>query len=114
MLCFSSHSFRIDAATSAAGANSPDWLIKALGRWSSSCYHRYIRGPTNAIDMFPAQLDKASRFSGMTTSGVGSFGRILAKNLPSVAVLSSQSGCHWPIEGKNRKIQVQFLSILFI
>ena len=58
--CFSSHSFRIGAATSAASANSPDWLIKTLGRWSSSCYHRYIRGPTNAIDKFPAQLAKAS------------------------------------------------------
>ena len=27
---------------------------------------------------------------------------------------AAQSGCHWPTEGKNRKIQVQFLSILFI
>ena len=33
------HSFRIGAATTSV----EDHLIKTLGRWSSSCYTRYIR-----------------------------------------------------------------------
>ena len=35
---FSSHSFRIGAATIAARNGIPDHLIQALGRWSSSAY----------------------------------------------------------------------------
>jgi len=29
------------AATTAAAAGIPSWLIKVLGRWSSDCYERY-------------------------------------------------------------------------
>ncbi len=50
---YSSHSFRIGGATSAAAADLPDWLIKTLGRWSSNCYERYIRSPSNIIDRVP-------------------------------------------------------------
>ena len=39
----SSHSFRIGAATTAAAAGHPRWLIQALGRWSSDCYKTYLR-----------------------------------------------------------------------
>ena len=42
---YSSHSFRIGAATTAAAAAIPDWEIQALGRWSSDCYRQYIRLP---------------------------------------------------------------------
>ena len=39
---FSSHSFRIGAATSAARAGIPDHLIQGLGRWKSGAYKPYI------------------------------------------------------------------------
>ena len=34
--CYASHSFRIGAATTAAEAGLPPWLIQTLGRWSSN------------------------------------------------------------------------------
>jgi hypothetical protein len=46
---FSSHSFRIGAATSAALAGVPDHLIQTLGWWSSSAYLTYIRTPRSLL-----------------------------------------------------------------
>ena len=46
---FSSHSFRIGAATSAARAGVPDHLIQVLGRWKSDAYKQYIRTPPYLI-----------------------------------------------------------------
>ena len=39
---YSSHSFRIGAASTAAAAGVPEWKIQALGRWSSDCYKRCV------------------------------------------------------------------------
>ena len=39
---YSSHSFRIGAATTAAASGHPAWLIKNLGRWTSNAYLTYI------------------------------------------------------------------------
>ncbi len=36
------HSFRIGMASEAGRLNMPDHIIKALGRWESDCYLRYI------------------------------------------------------------------------
>ena len=47
------HSFRISAATTAATAGVPSWLIKVLGRWSSDCYERYIRTPKQTLLAIP-------------------------------------------------------------
>ncbi|MGL5566769.1 MAG: tyrosine-type recombinase/integrase [Plesiomonas sp.] len=40
---FSSHSFRIGAATSAAQKGLSEQQIQALGRWSSDAFQSYIR-----------------------------------------------------------------------
>ena len=45
----SSHSLRIGAASTAAAAGCPKWLIQALGRWSSDCFRAYIRIPRKTI-----------------------------------------------------------------
>ena len=46
---YSSHSFRIGAATVAARNGVPDHLIQALGRWNSNAYQLYIRTPSEAL-----------------------------------------------------------------
>ena len=46
---YGSHSFRIGAATTAAAADLPTWQIQALGRWTSTCYTRYIRTPSSVF-----------------------------------------------------------------
>ena len=45
----SSHSFRIGAASTAAAAGHPRWLIQAMGRWSSNCFRDYIRIPKTTL-----------------------------------------------------------------
>ncbi len=53
---YASHSFRIGAATAAANANLPEWLIKMMGRWTSDCYQRYIKKPTTAVGQVSTSL----------------------------------------------------------
>ena len=52
---FSSHSFRIGAATVAARNGVPDHLIQALGRWSSSAYQLYICTPSESLALFSSR-----------------------------------------------------------
>ena len=47
---FSSHSFRIGAATTAAETGLPDWLIQSLGRWKSNTYLCYKRTPPGPLE----------------------------------------------------------------
>ena len=54
----SSHSFRIGAATTAAAAGHPRWLIQTLGRWSSNCYRQYIRVPQITLEQVSLSLSR--------------------------------------------------------
>lgn len=53
---YSSHSFRIGAATSAALAGVPEHMIQTLGRWTSSAYLTYIRTPRSLLSEFTKKL----------------------------------------------------------
>ena len=53
---FSSHSFRIGAATVASRRGIPDHLIQALGRWSSDAYKSYIRTPSETLASLSSRL----------------------------------------------------------
>lgn len=53
---FSSHSFRIGAATVAARNGVPDHLVQALGRWTSNAYLLYIRTPAQVLAQLSNQL----------------------------------------------------------
>ena len=53
---FSSHSFRIGAATVAARNGVPDHLIQTMGRWSSNAYQLYIRTPSESLTTLSQKL----------------------------------------------------------
>jgi len=46
---YSSHSFRIGAATTAAKVGIPDHLIQVLGRWKSDAYKTYIQTSKSTV-----------------------------------------------------------------
>ena len=56
---YAGHSYRIGAATTAAAAKLPSWLIKTLGRWSSDRYERYIQIPSSTLLNVAATLAKS-------------------------------------------------------
>ena len=53
---YSSHSFRIGAATVAARNGIPDHLIQTMVRWSSDAYKTYIRTPASELTSASAKL----------------------------------------------------------
>jgi len=48
-VAYSSHRFRIRAATTAAQAGLEDSVIKMLGRWEFTAYQHYIRTPRETL-----------------------------------------------------------------
>ena len=52
----SSHSLRIGAATTAAAAGLPRWLIQQLGRWTSDCFRTYIQLPSSTFKQVSYKL----------------------------------------------------------
>eukprot|EP00794_Sanderia_malayensis_P011692 gene11692-biopygen9371 len=46
---FKFHSLHVGAATTGAAVGFPEYLIKALGRWSSDAYHLYIKLPKDKL-----------------------------------------------------------------
>ena len=55
---FADHSFRIDAATTAASAGLEDSTIQTLKRWKSSSYFFYIRLEQRRLASVSATLAK--------------------------------------------------------
>ena len=53
---YSSHSFRIGAATTAAQAGVKGLFIKMLGRWESAAYQHYVRTPRDQLAAISSRL----------------------------------------------------------
>lgn len=53
---YSSHSFRIGAATAAAAEGVGDAVIKTLGRWKSSAYNLYVKIPRQELAGYSEKL----------------------------------------------------------
>ena len=53
---YAGHSFRIGAATAAAGRGLEDSTIRLLGRWNSDTFLRYVRAPREQLAAYSKDL----------------------------------------------------------
>ena len=60
---FTLHSFRVGAATTAASLGFPEYMIKALGRWSSDAYKVYVKLPLERLSAASLYLGQARQYS---------------------------------------------------
>ena len=56
--CYSGHSFRIGAATTASACGVEDSLIQTLGRWKSAAYLLYVQVPREKLASLTTVLSK--------------------------------------------------------
>ena len=91
---YTSHSFRIGAATTPAEAGLPPWLIQTLGCWSSNCFTLYIQTPPSILQKVPGML-AASRPSGQgyVTRYQGAAPVVFHNGLVMLAVFGIFFGC---------------------
>lgn len=65
---YSSHSYRVGGATTAAAAGLADWEIKLMGRWSSDAYLSYIKTPMSVRAGFARRMCSPSPLSQIFTA----------------------------------------------
>ena len=60
---FTSHSFRVSAASTAAALGVPDHMIRAMGRWNSDAYLTYVKLSCQRISDVSQKLATFGHFS---------------------------------------------------
>ena len=65
--CFSAHSLRAGAASTAALAGFSEWEIKKLGGWKTAIYSDYIRNVQSHTLKFSKRLARATVTDGLTS-----------------------------------------------
>jgi hypothetical protein len=71
---YSTHSFRIGAATSAAVSDLPAWFIKRLANEKSECFSKYVGGHPKLFESVSAALSTGSGIPAAARGVLGGVG----------------------------------------